>query len=64
MASNIIDLGTQDFYFWDPLKIRFWTYLNHNNQSLFQKLPLTIVRECRNMPAVLIQNVFEGMVNR
>ena len=55
------DLSVKDFL--EYIKIKSGMYLNQNSQSLFSE-PVTIVRACRNMPAVLMQSAFDSIANR
>ena len=59
ISSKTTDLAISDFLFWGYISQR----QQQQSVTLLQR-SATIVREGRNMPAVLIDNVFDGIVNR
>ena len=55
------DLG---FFYWGCIKNKIWDVTQSQQPDTIKQLSPKVRRECRNMPAILIQNTFDGMVNR
>ena len=61
MAFSITRLSSLGVFFYGYIKNKM--YLDYNSQSVSGNF-LQQQWECRNVPAVLIQNAFDGVVNR
>ena len=53
-----------EFFLQEYFKNKIWDLPQQQQPITVWQLSATTMTECRNMPAVLIQNAFDGMVNR